>query len=204
MTIRRFSAGRYGPTPAAFTLIEAVAALALTVIAGAALLLGVGSSLQTTNDTLKRAIADGMAEQLLDEVAGARYMEYGCNPYDAYLQPGGAEAETGTRERFDDIDDYNGFRSQPPVDSWGVPLGEDDGEGAQRHPGFRAPEGFFDRWQEEIDVFYVSESDLTTRLPPGQVSDYRAIRVRVFYVHPDGGSRPLAELRRVVAYVPPL
>ncbi len=211
MTIHPVPVLRRSPIRAAFTLVEAVVAIALTAIAGAALLLGVSSSMQTTHTALEQAIAAGMAQQLIDEVAGARYMEYGLSPYDTVLQPGSDEKATGNRRLFDDIDDFNGFQSQPPVDAWGVSLGEDDwqrseryGQPMRRHHALCAPEGFFARWRREIAVYYVDPSDLTTRLASGQVSDYRAIEVRIIRVDPHRGPRELARLRRVVAHVPPL
>lgn len=204
MSLRRLANRQTGPAPSAFTLVEALVATAITAIAASALLLGVTSSLQTTSEAQEQAIASGMAQQLLDEVLGARYMEYGLSAYQLDLQPNGAELASGTRELYDDVDDYNGVQTQPPVDSWGVSLGTDDGEGGQRHPHFQSPPGFFDHWRAEIDVYYVNPPDLATRLPSGQVSDYRAVEVRVYYVDPDRGSRQLTKLRRMVAYVPPL
>ncbi len=162
---------------AAFTLVEALLAISVAALAGSVLLLGITSSLQTTNEALQQTIANGMAQQLMDEVVGGRYH---------------------------DVDDYDGVRRQPPTDPWGIELGKDDGEGGQRHPDFQAPAGFFDNWRQEIDVYYVGESDLTTALPAGQIRDYRAVVVRIVYVDPERGERVLAELRRVVAYVPPI
>lgn len=191
-------------TGGAFTLVEAIVAIALASIAGSALLLGVSSSLQTSADNLEKTIAMGIAEQLIDEVVGARYMEYGCSPYDVTLQPGDSERSTGTRERFDDIDDYNQVRSGPPVDMWGVALGQDGGLGDLRHPNFRAPAELLGPWREEIDVYYVDPNDFSRRLPWGAVSDFRAVEVRIVYVDPERGDRELARLRRIVAYVPPM
>ena len=179
-------------------------ATAITAIAASALLLGVTASLQTTNEALRQTIASGLAQQLLDEVLGARYVEFGGDPYESTLQPGSSELATGTRELFDDVDDYNGVRTQPPVDFLGVSLGTDDGQGGERHPNFQTPPGFFDLWRAEVDVYYVSPTDLGNRLPFGDISDYRGVEVRVYYVDPDRGSRKLTDLRRVVAYVPPL
>jgi hypothetical protein len=105
---------------------------------------------------------------------------------------------------FDDIDDYNGWESAPPEDCWGIALGTDDGEGGQRHPGFQAPAGLLDDWSQQIEVYYVDESDLTSRLPAGQVSDYRVVEVRIVDEDPNRGRRELVKLRRVVPYVPPL
>ena len=60
------------------------------------------------------------------------------------------------------------------------------------------------QWRQEVDVYYVSEADLSKSLPKGQVSDYRAVEVRIVRVDSDRGNRVLASLRQVVAYVPPL
>ncbi|NUQ64249.1 MAG: hypothetical protein HUU20_17405 [Pirellulales bacterium] len=177
-------------------------ALAITAVAGSALLLGVASSLQTTGDCLEQTIAAGMAQQLMDEIAGAGYAEPGPSPYAGSLQPEAGETASGTRESFDDIDDFNGLRQQPPTDRRGVPLGADDGEGSRRHPNFCTPPGYFDRWRQEVDVDYVDPADFTKPMSGTQVSDYRAIEVRIVYVDPDRGSRVLSTLRRVVAYVP--
>ena len=189
---------------AAFTLVEALLAISVAALAGSVLLLGITSSVQTTDEALQHTIANGMAQQLMDEVLGGRYHAVDVGPYQISFSPSSYELGGSARERYDDIDDYDGVRSQPPTDPWGIELGKDDGEGGQRHPGFQAPAGFFDNWRQEIDVYYVGQSDLTVRLPAGQVSDYRAVVVRIVYVDPEGGERVLAELRRVVAYVPPV
>ena len=183
--------------PAAFTLIEATVSISIAAIAGSVLLLGITSSLQTTSEAMERTIADGMARQLMDEVVGCRYMEPGGDPYQSTLGP---EAGETSRDDFDDIDDYNALRVQPPADQYGIALGAADG--GVRHANFQAPEGFFDDWTEEVDVYYVDESDLTTRLTGGQTSDYRVVQVRIVKDDPNGGSRELANLRRVVVYVP--
>lgn len=178
--------------------------MTIMAVAGSALLLGIASSLQTTNDALEQEIALGMAQQLMDEVLGARYSAVGVDGYQTSLGPSSYESQGSGRERFDDIDDYDRLRIQPPEDMWGVALGCDDGEGGQRHPAFRATSGFFDHWRQEVDVYYVSATDPAVRLPQGQVSDYRAVEVRIYYVDPERGSRELVRLKRVVAYVPPL
>ncbi len=191
--------------PAAFTLVEALVAISITAIGGTALLLGISSSLQTTDHALLETVATGMARQLLDEVVGSRYCAAdGGSPYQTYLGPSAYEADGEGRERYDDIDDFHGFRSRPPVDPWGVELGTDDGEGGQRLAAFRATARFFENWRQEIDVYYVDESDLSTRLGAGQVSDYRVVEVRIVLVDPDHGERVLAKANQVVAYVPPV
>ena len=205
-TLRRCSrgCGQERRRAGGFTLIEAMAAIVLTTIAGSALLLGTSASIQNTNDAMRRTIAYGMAQQLMDEVVGCRYMELGGSAYDTVLKPSATEAATGTRAQFDDIDDFNGYRCQPPKDYFGVALGADNGQGGQRNPNFQSSSGFLQNWRQEVDVYYVSDTNLNDRLPAGQTSDYRAVEVRILYNDPATGSMPLAKIRRIVTYVAPL
>jgi type II secretory pathway pseudopilin PulG len=190
--------------PGGFTLIEALVSIALTAIAGSVLLLGTSASLETTNDAMQRTIAYGMAQQLMDEVMGCRYMELGGSPYGNPPGPTASEAATGTRQLFDDIGDFNGYRCQPPKDFYGIALGTDDGQGGQRYSAFQLSTSYLQNWRQEIDVYYVSDTNLTTQLPANQTSDYRAVEVRIVYNNPNSGPRTLATIRRVVAYVAPL
>ena len=190
--------------PVGFTLIEAMVAMSITAIAASALLLGVASALETTDDAVRRTVAAGLARQLMDEVVGNRYMEFGASPYQTVFTANSYERAPGTRERYNDIDDFHGFASQPPVDRWGIPMGEDDGEGQTRHPHFGIPSGVLENWRQEVTVYYVDPSSPAAPLAAGQTSDYRAIEVRIVSIEPDGRFRELAKLHRVVAYVPPL
>lgn len=187
---------------AGFTLVEALLSISIAAIGASVLLLGITSSLQTTNEALQRTIANGMAQQLMDEVVGGRYHDLNGSWDQINFTPSADEQAGLGRELYDDIDDYDGIRNQPPTDPWGIELGKDDRDGGERHPDFQAPAGFFDNWRQEIDVYYVAPPDLTA--PAGQVSEYRAVRVRIVYVDPEKGTRVLAELSRVVAYVPPI
>ncbi len=202
----RFLHQRRRTRPVGFTLIEAMVATSITAIAASALLLGVASALQTTDDAVPRTVAAGLARLLMDEVTGARYVDYQDqhSPYAGYLGPGADEQMSGTRELFDDVDDFNGFVSQPPVDPWGIAMGEDDGEGQTRHPHFLIPSGVLGNWRQEVTVYYVDPSSPTVPLEAGLTSDYRAVEVRIVCTEPDGRRRELARLHRIVAYVPPL
>ncbi len=188
----------------AFTMIEAMTAIALTAIAGSTLLLGVAASLRTADETMRETIAQGLAQQLLDEAVGCRYMELGDSSYAATPGPSAAEAAAGNRALFDDVGDFNGFRARPPVDAYGIALGADDGQGGKRNPAFFCRSAFLADWRQEIDVYYVAESDLASKLPSGQTSDYRAVEARIIQVDANGGERELARLRQVVHYVSPL
>jgi prepilin-type N-terminal cleavage/methylation domain-containing protein len=185
-----------------FTLIEAMTAMTIMAIAGSTLLMGLASNSSTTRDALERAIAAGMAKQLLDEISGMMYIEPGGSAYDPMpLGPGSPEISAGARRQFDDIDDYHNIRTTPPTDRWGVTLGTDDGRQATRNASFQVPTGYFTGWKQWVDVQYVSETNFTTPLTSG-TSNYRRIRVQVLVEQADGTTRTLADLSRVVTYVP--
>ncbi|MEN6404961.1 MAG: type II secretion system protein [Thermoguttaceae bacterium] len=165
----------------AFTLIEALAALTVAAIAGSVLLLGATTSIRSTDDALRQTIAYGMAQQLMDEVVGCQ---------------DGDSTGVGSRSQFTTIADFNGYRSQPPTDSSGVALGADDGQGGQRNAAFRCDGSYLGHWRQEVDVYYVSDSDWTTKTASG---DYRAVEVRITYNDPTSGSTTLATIRRIVS-----
>jgi hypothetical protein len=179
--------------------VEALVSTAVTVIAGSAILFAVGSGLLSTEAVREESIAEGIAEMLLDEIAGCRYAAPGTGPLQWPLGPGGHEGPH--RASFDDIDDFDGFASGV-TDSWGVALGQGDGQGGLRHANFRLRDGYFQNWKTEIDVFYVSNNDLSKRLAAGLTSYHRAVRVRVLASRKDGSTRQLATAQRVFSYVP--
>jgi type II secretory pathway pseudopilin PulG len=190
------------PTTArGFTLVEALVCTSIAAMAGAALLLGMSSAMQSTQEAIDQTVAAGLAQQLMDEIAAKRYCDALANPYETTLGPSSWEQAGRGRERFNDLGDFHGFVSQPPTDAWGMPLGADDGQGDRRHAAFRA-EDFLRGWRQEVEVYYVDPNDLSQRLLAGQVSNYRAVEVSIWRETPQGGSRRLAVLRRVFAYVP--
>lgn len=192
----------FGRRSSGFTLIEAILALSISVIAGAAIVLGLSSSLQTTRIAEDEAVALGMARQMMDEIASMRYAEAGEGPYQTTLGPEVGEGSATGRAQFDDIDDFAGLSNQPPTDFWGVPLGSDDGEGGTRHSELAAPAGQFDDWRREVDVYYANPTDFNTPLSGATTSDYRVVVVRVIRTDFDGSEHELARLQRVFSYVP--
>lgn len=180
-----------------FTLVEALVALSIALMASAALSLSLTSALQHTDYALEQTIAQGLAEQLLDEALGMRYAD---DPNAAHLGPEGKENGNKPRDAYDDIDDFNGVRDEPPEDPWGVALGKDNGEGGERHPAFQAPGDYLGRWRREVKVYYVEQSDPSR--PSNEPTDLRAVEARVYRVDPSGEARLLTTARRVVSYVP--
>ena len=186
-----------------FTLVEALVSTSIIAITGSALLLGISSSLKTTDDILDQALAAGMAQNMMGEMAGKLYCGDPSVPYQYPLGPSGYELGSICRERYDDIDDYNGVSNQPPKDYWGAALGADDGQGGNRDPNFRIHSNYFANWQQTATVYYLNPTNLALALPAGQTSDYRAAEVKVYFKDPQRGSRLLTTLRRVFTYVPP-
>jgi type II secretory pathway pseudopilin PulG len=191
-----------------FTLIEALAAICIMALAGSVLLLAAQSSLDATDDAANQAIAQGVCEQVLDEIMSKRYMEAGA-AYDKNTL--GPESGETLRQHFDDADDFNGYAVQPVQESYGLPLGSGDDAGAMRHSNFRGVSGFFNNWRLRVEIYYVSANDLSVRLdnPPvaaggilATTSGYRAAEVTVEYQDTDGTYRTLAKGRRVFAYIP--
>lgn len=189
---------------AAFTLVEALVALTLMMLAGAAILLSIDATLTTSQIAVEETIADGMARQLVDEVLGKRYMATHTSPYQTPLGHSGWEGQGNGRERFNDTDDFHGFNRSGPEDIWGNNLGQGDGAGGLRHPAMQVPTRFFANWRQRIEVYYVDPDDLSKRLSGNETSNYRAVEVTIDRRTADGAFLTLANSRRVFAYVPSL
>lgn len=175
---------------------------AITAVASAAVLLGIANSIDATDANLQQTLAIGMAQQLMDEIAAQRYVEPGGNPYATSLAPDAGETIGPGRSQFDDIDDYNGYRCQPPTDRFGIALGQDDGQGGTRHASFQARSGYLGRWHQQVDVYYVDNADPSKALPANSTSNYRAVRVTILVDDAVRGPLQRAQLTRVFAYVP--
>ena len=156
---------------AGFTLVEALVAISITALAASVLLLGLQTSLHTTDECLRQTIAAGMAQQTLDAVLG-----------------------------FDDIRARNGIEHhQPPVDLLtGERLGAD---GKRHPDLFVDNEymEYFDHWQQEIEVYPVDSTDTTTRKEGGDCRAVE-VRIRYYDpdLDPERGWQELAKLRNVV------
>jgi prepilin-type N-terminal cleavage/methylation domain-containing protein len=195
----RIRSSRHG-----FTLVEALMAISILAVAGSVLLLAVESSLQTTWDAVDKTIADGIAQQVLDEVMTKRYMAIDAGPTDAVstLGPSNTEKAGTGRERYNDTDDFRNFSASPIKGIYGERLGTGNDEGGQRHPAFHVPASKLDGWRQRIEVYYVDPSNHSIRLT-SSTSYYRAVEVHIEYVDADGSVRPLATRKRVYAYLPP-
>lgn len=199
--VNRSNATRSPSRRRGFTLVEAMVAITVLALAGSVLLLAVDTSLQNTTDAVDRSIADGLAQQLLDEISLARFMEPGTDAGDP-LGPTAWETGGSGRERFNDTDDYHNFTAQPVEGLWGEPLGTGDDTGDSRHSAFQVPSSFFDSWRQRVEVYFVDPIDHSIRLTSG-TSDYRGIEVHIERIEPDGRVVPLATRKKVLTYIAP-
>ena len=185
----------------AFTLLEAMLAISLTAVAGGAMMLGIASAATSTQDAVDLTIAQGMAQQLIDEIAGKRYSAPGAGGYQLPLSPNAYEEAGVDRERYDDLDDYVAYSCSPPKDQWGVLLGADNGVGGTRHSALQATSAF-SSWSVQVQVYYARNTNLSQAASSGTTSNFRAIEVKVFKTDPLRGQKLITSLRRVVAYIP--
>jgi type II secretory pathway pseudopilin PulG len=185
-----------------FSLIEALVALTITSMAGAVLLLGVQSSLDTTIEAVDRTIADGIAQQTIDEIMTKRYTAAGGNPLGTVLGPTVSELlGNGGAALFAETDAYAGYVAQPIKGAWGETLGTGDDNGNLRLTNFRVRSDYFQSWRVRVDVYYVNPTNnLQTSITPTYA---RAIEVNVELVRPNGAIFPLANRKRVITYIPP-
>ncbi len=190
------------PRRSAFTLVEAVVALSIMALAGSVLLLAAQSSLRTTDEAVRRTIAEGLADQLLDEIVTKRYMEAGELPADNTLGTESGETTAG-RSLFDDTDDYHLLAVTPAQGAYGEELGTGNDAGGQRHADFRIQQDFFDTYRQRARLYYVDPANPDKPLAQGQTSYYRGVEVAIDYLDPDGSEHELAVRRRVYAYIPP-
>jgi len=159
-----YSAIRPRPRRPGFSLVEALIALSIMAMAGAVLLLSVESSLENTADAVDRTIADGIAQQMLDQILTKKFVENaagGGTLADVLAGVGAAldELTGGGTELYDDVDDYNGYVAQPPKDIYGVLLGTGNDTGGQRPANFRAPASFLQNWRVRVQVYFVNPND---------------------------------------------
>jgi type II secretory pathway pseudopilin PulG len=197
--LRRFSSRRR-----AFTYIESMMALAILSLAGTALLTSVIAAVGASNDSVYRSIGTGLAEQLLDEIAAAKF-------------PSGSPSTLGTspcRDSFATIDDYSGWTESPPRTKACEVLGTDNGASVADAyanlmtgmPTSRAAElqtapGFVNRFTRSV---------LVERLKPGtngwtvetQHTSHRRVTVTVSYTASNQPARTVAQVSRVFSYVP--
>ncbi len=148
---------RTGLRRPALTLIEVVAATMIVGLMAVAALNALGAATRSAESTGNRAVALGLADELMAEILARHYRDPDETPV---FGPEGGESG-GPRGAFDDVDDYHGWSEQPPQ--------ENDGTAVAKR----------DDWQRQVIVQYVTSADpsQTTNTDQGA----KQIRVSVAY-----------------------
>ncbi len=130
----------------ALTLVEAVVSIALVGVMLVAALNTVGASQTTQKKMGDRNRAMLLAQDLLAEIVQQAYMEPGQESSPIGVEGGEA---SGKRDRFDDVDDYDGWSASP--------LQERDGTVVSDFVGWRRSVAV--DWVNSINVAQVLGSD---------------------------------------------
>jgi type II secretory pathway pseudopilin PulG len=186
---------------AGFSLIEALVALTITSLAGAVLLLSVQTALDTTVEAVDKTIADGIAQQMLDEILTKRYIGPAESPLATTLGPLTSELRNLGTSLFDDVDDYSGYVARPLTGIFGEILGTGDDNGNARQQSFCVRSDYFQNWRLRVDVYYVDPTNHLLR--SASPTNVRMVEVNVELMRANGAAFPLANRKRVLAYVAP-
>jgi prepilin-type N-terminal cleavage/methylation domain-containing protein len=121
------------------TLIEVVASTMIVSLMAVAALNALGAATKSANSIGNRAVAAGLADELMSEISMQPYSDPDGN---AVFGHESGEAFT-TRSAFDDVDDYNGWNASPP----------------QYRDGTTIPDR--STWKQRVTVTYVVPSNPT-------------------------------------------
>jgi MSHA pilin protein MshD len=131
------------PIEPALTLVEAVVSIAIIGVMLVAALNTVGASQTTQKKMGDRNRAMLLAQDLMSEIFQQSYIE--PDDPDGLIGMEGGE-DSGKRDRFDDVDDYDGWSASPPEEKDGTVLVD------------------FDGWRRSAAVDWVNPVDATEEL----------------------------------------
>ena len=198
----RFGAGNEAPTMfgqllqnhrRGFSMVESLMAVAITAIAGAALLTSISAAVRSSTDSTHAVVARGLAVRLMDEIAASEF------PPDTNTTP-----SRWTRSEFNDIDDYNNWSSRPPITKTGQWLGA-EGETtfgfSFRSPQLRPDWQFLYRFTREVQVERVAPAGTNGWTVISGSTNFRRVFVRVKYTDGLNNTVTLAENSRIFSHV---
>jgi MSHA pilin protein MshD len=174
------------------TLVETILAVALSTFAAGALLTALSSSVQVSTDCLHIAIANGLADQLMDEIASVKF-------------PPGISNSGAGRSGFDDIDDYDGYSISPPQARSGLVIGTEgtstSGSLMYRPQSLQPDPHMLNRYRQQVLVEKIAESSGNQWVVVPQSTTYRRVTVAISYTDAQGKTTPLAIQTRVFSNV---
>jgi MSHA pilin protein MshD len=98
------------PTPRALSLIEVVASTMIVGMMAVATLNALGAATKSSDSIGNRAIAAGLADELMSEIVQQPYSDPDGSA--VFGREGGESASP--RSAFDDVDDYHNWTASPP------------------------------------------------------------------------------------------
>ena len=135
------------------TLIEVVASTMIVGLMAVAALNALGAATKSANSIGNRAVAAGLADELMSEITMQSYSDPDGSPIFGHE----SGESTNVRSAFDDVDDYDGWNVSPP----------------QYRDGTTIPDRA--SWRQRVTVTYVAPTNLTTT----SATDHGAKRIRV-------------------------
>lgn len=170
------------------TFVETVIAITLTTFVAGALLTSVTSTVQVGSDGYHSAIANGLADQLMDEIAAVKF-------------PGGQTPVSGSgRTGFDDLDDYSGYNISPPQCRSGAVIGTE--AGADTRPiQFQPDPRIYSRYRQQVTVEKIADTTGTSWNTVTTPTPLRRVTVTISYTDAAGVTTPLATQVRVFSNV---
>ncbi len=141
----------------AFTLVEVAVSLLIVGIMLVAALNTVGASRLSQHRITHYSRGQLLAESLMAEILQQDYWD----PNDTRVFGAESGESTTTRADFDDVDDYNGWSSDPPVQKDGPEIGG------------------LSSWERSITVEWVNPADITK--VQGSESNAKRVTVSVSY-----------------------
>ncbi len=144
---------RIGGLRCALTLIEVVASTMIVGFMAVAALNALGAATKSANSIGNRAVAAGMADELMSEIMMQLYSDPDGSPIFGHE----SGESTNVRSAFDDVDDYDDWNASPP----------------QYRDGTNIPDRT--SWRQRVTVTYVVPTTLTQT----SATDQGAKRIRV-------------------------
>lgn len=160
-----------------FTLLEIILAIIIITTGVVMLIRAMSAMIRGSTDIENIDITTSLARDMMDEILG--------KGFDDPDQPGSFGREENRRNKFDDVDDYDGWRKNPPEDVDGNRY-----DGKKGRPNYT-------RFTRSVIVENVPEDDFNTPTPPGDgTTGAKRIIVNVSW-RPTGGVSEV-KLRSVV------
>ncbi len=179
--------------------MESLIAVSLTTLAGGALLTTIGSTVQISTDSTYTVIAQGLADQLMDEVASVRF------PRTGGMGSGSMPSGGVGRAMFDDLDDYHGWNASPPQTRDGLAIGTErmmaGSTSMVRPTNFQPAPSFVSRFRQQVTVEKIAEVSGGAWVVVTSATPLRRVTVTISYTDARNQTKVLAVQTRVFSDV---